>query len=494
MLKILEGSLLYRRLAAVWAWFGAQWRKSRIVGRFLSPGWGENASQSSIFTSAWLGFHRRLCVLFETFRLNKLLRGSIFAMPYIWSFTALFLAPILPTMAVLGVSLVCIVSLILAFGCDRDKKLVYSPVNKFVLLFAFIYIVATFTSVTVAGSLFGGALTTLFVLFTIVMQNAVTTKRQLDVLIYAFVASGAAVSLYGLYQYAFGAVSASSWVDSTMFSEIGVRVYSTLGNPNVLAEYLLLVIPFAGACIIIAKGMIPKLFFIGCLGVMLGCMVLTFARGGWLGLIVAAAVFFVMLDRRFIIVGIVGIILLYFALPDVILNRFLSIGNVSDSSTAYRVSIWLGTIAMLRDFWFTGIGPGVAAFNRVYPLYSFNTVSAPHSHNLFLQIVCDAGVVGIIIFLAILFTFFRSLFSAFSREADKTSKYLQIAAITAVVGFLIQGATDHSFYNYRVTLVFWAVLGLGALIARRSRLASNGQSGSGAGNTGDTARERGETG
>jgi len=482
MHNILRASIVYRALAAAGAWFGAQWRSSVIVNRFLSLGVVKRMSEGSVFERIWQSFHRGLCAVFRKLRLDRLLSGSIFAKPYIWSFLALILAPILPTMAVLAISLICITTLILAFGCDKERRLVYSPVNKYILLFAFIYIVATLTSVTLSGSLLGGALTTLFVLFTIVMQNSVTTRRQYDALVYAFVISGAVVAAYGIYQYVFGASGASAWLDSTMFAGSGVRVYSTLGNPNVLSEYLLLVIPFAGACLIIAKGVIPKLFFAGCLGAMLLCMVLTFARGGWLGLIIAAAIFLVMLDRRLILVGVAMLIILYFTLPDYILKRFFSIGNIGDSSTSYRVSIWQATLVMLRDHWFTGIGPGTAAFNRIYPLYSFNTVSAPHSHNLFLQITVETGISGIIFFVLILFNYIRNLCSANAAKlpaaipapaSAKSSKILQIASITSVLGFLVQSATDHSFYNYRVTLVFWAVLGLGAIAARRDELAGS---------------------
>ena len=391
-------------------------------------------------------------------------------MPFIWSSLTLVLAPLLPTMAMLGLTLASIVSLLLAFGCERQRKLVYSPANKYILLFAFVYIAATLTSVSVSGSLQGGSLITLFVLFAIVIQNSVTDLRELDTMICAFVLSGVIVSAYGIYQYITGVTGAAAWLDSDMFSGIGVRVFSTLDNPNMLAAYLLLVIPFSGACILVAKRPVLKLIFTGCFGVMLLCMVLTFARGGWLGLVVAVAVFLVMLDRRFIILGIAALILLYFTLPDVILDRFLSIGNVKDSSTAYRLSIWLGTIAMLRDYWFTGIGPGTTAFNRVYPLYSYNTAAAQHAHNLYLQIMCDAGVSGIIVFLIILFTYFRAMSTAVSAERNKGTKILQIAAISSVLGFLVHGAADHLFYNYRVTLVFWAVLGLGLLIARRGDL------------------------
>ena len=496
MQKILECSFVYRFFAALFSWLGAQWRKSRIISRFLSQSYGNAASENVLLLRIRLFFHRWLCIIFEKIRLNKLLRGSIFTMPFIWGFATIALAPILPTMAVLCLTIINIVTIALAFGCDLERKPAYSPANKYILLFAFVYLVATLSSITVSGSLFGGALTTLFILCAIVIQNSATTRRQLNMLVCALVISGTAVSLYGLYQYLFGTFNASGWVDSTMFSGIGVRVYSTLDNPNTLSMYLLLVIPFAGACILNAKKILPRIFFIGCLCVMLICMLLTFARGGWLGLIIAAAIFLVLLDRRFILAGIVGIVLLYFMLPDFILDRFLSIGNVSDSSTSYRVSIWLGTIAMLRDYWFAGIGPGTEAFNKVYPLYSYNTAFSLHSHNLYLQLICDAGVCGILGFFMILFAYFRnlcvsvvqsngyisrlssgnSLPAALSQESRametaRHSKILQIAAISSVIGFLVQSATDHSFYNYRVTLVFWAVIGLGLLAARRERLA-----------------------
>ncbi|MDR2357175.1 MAG: O-antigen ligase family protein, partial [Oscillospiraceae bacterium] len=329
------------------------------------------------------------------------------------------------------------------------------------MLFAGIYFVSIFTSVTVSGSLYGGLLQMFFALFAIVMFSSIRDRRQLLFVIRAFALSGAAVAGYGILQYMRGASGASSWLDSDMFSDIGLRVYSTLENPNVLAEYLLLVIPFAASLALTEKRALLRTLFLGSLAVMLLCMALTFARGGWLGLILAAAVFLVMLDRRFILLGIFGLIALYFLLPDVIVSRFLSIGNLEDGSTSYRLSIWLGTLAMLRNFWFVGIGPGVAAFNKIYPIYGYNTVAAPHSHNLFLQLVCDSGVAALVVFVIVIFSHLRALASSVAKSSDRTMNRFRIAAISAVIGFLAQGVTDYSFYNYRVTLVFWASVGLG---------------------------------
>jgi O-antigen ligase len=198
-------------------------------------------------------------------------------------------------------------------------------------------------------------------------------------------------------------------------------------------------------------------------------MVLTFARGGWIGLVVAAAIFLVMIDRRFILLGIIALVAMYFLLPDVIMARLMSVGNLKDGSTSYRMYIWLGTLAMLRDFWFVGIGPGEAAFNRIYPRYGYNAIAAPHSHNLFLQFACDAGVLAPILFICMMFSYVRSLATSIVRdkatEAGKALRYYRIAAIASLAGFIVQSMTDYSFYNYRVALIFWGVTGLGLALA-----------------------------
>ena len=153
---------------------------------------------------------------------------------------------------------------------------------------------------------------------------------------------------------------------------------------------------------------------------------------------------------------------------------FTSIGNLTDNSTSYRVYIWMGTLAMLKDYWMCGIGPGDAAFNLVYPKYSYSGIVAPHAHNLFLQIVCDAGVVALVVFVLLLFHYFRDLCAAFCREKDPFSRLYQTAAVSGIAGFLVQAMTDYSFYNYRVLLLFWAWLALGALLARRGQLPERG--------------------
>jgi len=470
MQNIIKNSFIYKVLAAIYAWFGVQWGKSRIVSRFLSQDRCRPASESSLFSKIFSFIHRLFCFIFEKLRLNKLLKGSIFKNPYIWCFLTAVLAPILPTMPTLALALVSFGSLFLKFCCDRSQTLTYSPVNKYILLFIFVYAISIVTSVDRRGSLNGGLITIVFILFSVVLQNAISTKRQLNWFIYAIVLSGTAVALYGCYQYVFGISSTASWIDADMFSELSVRVFSTLQNPNVLSEYLLLIIPIGFACVLCVDGAGKKFLMALCVAVMVVCMVLTLSRGGWLGLIFAIAIFLVLLDRRFILVGILGLVLLYFVLPDAIIERFTSIGDLSDTSTSYRVSIWIGTLAMLKDYWFCGIGPGTAAFNTIYPTYSLSAAYAEHSHNLFLQITCDSGIAGIVIFVIMVLSHIRMMCRAIKNEPDRKGKIFQIAILSSLSGFLVQSMTDYSFYNYRVMLMFWAIIGLGAVVARYSKL------------------------
>jgi O-antigen ligase len=475
--NILNGSLLWRWLMALCDWVGGQWRRSGIVYWFLNPAaWGKKASESSIFFRLWSRLRHGLCWVYEKLKLDKLFSGSIFLQTWVWCAIPVVLAPLLdffrPSLLLLGLALLGYFSLFLMLTREKHRPLVFSPINRYILLYAAIYLAGTLFSVNLRGSLGPGLLSVAFILFAVVLNNAVSGKKQLDTLIFLMVLAAAAVSCWGILQYLFGwGYQSQAWVDSDMFTSISFRVPSTLENPNMLGQYLILLIPVGGAGLLSSKTWKWRLFYLCCCGVMCVCMILTFSRGAWLGLLLAGAVFLLLLNPRFILLAPFALVALYFVMPETVITRFTSIGNLGDQSTSYRVYIWMGVLAMLKDYWLCGIGPGDTAFNMVYPAYSYNTIVAPHSHNLFLQIICDAGICALVIFLVLLFVYFRMMCRALSREKDWKSRMYQLAFTSGVCGFLVQAMTDYSFYNYRVMFLFWAYLALGALSTRRSNMA-----------------------
>ena len=489
MQRIVRASALYRVFLALCLWFSRQWQGSGVIQWFIHPPLRQERAESenSVFTRLWQAVHGVLCRIYEALHLRGLFRGrgasgtglwsgsSVFTKSWLWAGAAAVLAPILPTMAVLGLVLVSCFSLLLRVMDRRDMELFYTPFNRYIWMYAAIYLVGTWFSVDRAGSLLGGCLTVAFTLFALVLENAVTSRRQLDTLLLLMVLAGTAVALYGICQYLFGwGYQSEAWVDSDMFSEISFRVPSTLENPNMLGQYLILAIPLGGAGLLSAKDWGMRVLYLCCCGIMCVCMLLTLSRGAWLGLLFAGLVFVLFLQPRLLLLTPLLVAALYFVLPDTVISRFASIGNLGDSSTSYRVYIWMGTLAMLKDYWLCGIGPGEEAFNLVYPRYGYSGIDAPHAHNLFLQIVCDAGIIALVIFVLLLFHFFRDQCAAFCREKDPFSRLHQTAVTAGVAGFLVQAMTDYSFYNYRVMILFWVFLALGGLLARRGQLPERG--------------------
>ena len=203
--NVIETSYLCRGLAAAWRWICVQWNESRIRTALTTERKGRAVSQGSVFTKVWEALHRLIVRIFAALKFNKALEGSVFRRTFFWFVLAAAFAPILPTMAVIALAAVAIISVFLCFGCEQDRKLYYSPVNKFIYLYALAYFVATIFSAVGRESLYGGALMVVFALFAVIAMNAVKDKNQLEKGVRIMVWGGFVVAAYGCYQYVFGA-------------------------------------------------------------------------------------------------------------------------------------------------------------------------------------------------------------------------------------------------------------------------------------------------
>ena len=391
-----------------------------------------------------------------------------FPLAALFGAAALILAPVLPTKALLALVCLSMGFALLNLAADREAGLTPSPLNVHIGLYALVVFCSTMTSVNVSGSLVRGILFTAFLLFFYSVTSS-GLERHLNTVLWLLLAAAVGVSLYGIYQWFFPERYGDIWSDASLFPTISVRAYSTLDNPNVLGEYLLLVIPIACAFCFAADSWKKRIVCLIAIGITGICLLLTYSRGCYLGLLFAAAVFLVLLDRRFLFLGIVAVALCPLYLPESIITRFTSIGNLADSSTSYRLKIWLGTLDMLRDFWFCGIGPDYEAFITVYPAYAIHGTYAAHAHNLYLQLLCDSGIVGLLVFLGLMVSYYRMMLTAIRHERDRRARVLQIGGVSAVSGFLVQSLTDYTFYNFPVTLLFLGILGLSVLFTRVGR-------------------------
>lgn len=438
-------------------------RPSRLdrtrLGRWLT-GQPNRMPAPDLLAKAADGVSGGLQVIIEKLHMKKVLEGSVFLYPGLFCLLAAALIPFMPTMALLALVLAVGLSLALSYGMGRGGRSGYNPTVRWTVLLALIYLVSIITSVAPGKSLYPGLLMAAFVLFAPAVYWSVKKYGEIRRLLAAIALGGVLVSLYGFWQRLNPGAYQTGWVDEDMFSSITFRIYSTFANPNVLGEYFLLVIPFAFALGLTAPNRRKKLLWLAATGLMCLCLLLTYSRGCYLGLLFGVVIFLVLLDRRFLILVGVLAVLSPLYVPHSIWQRLLSIGDLGDTSTSYRVNIWIGTVKTLKDFWFCGVGPGEGAFNSVYPLYSLSAVDTPHSHNLYLQLLCDTGLPGLLALLGFAGSLLRGLITTLCRSRRKETKIYAMAGISAFSGVMLQGFTDYPFYNYRVMLLFFLLAGL----------------------------------
>lgn len=371
----------------------------------------------------------------------------------------IFLAPFLPTMVVAGMLFVNIV--IYFFNVAMKKG--YTLKFDYIWLFIFIYMVITcfygVTSLDFASSIKIAMLTSMFMFSYYLIISIIDTRGKINLVVFTFVTSSFFVGLYGVYQKVSGQID-TTWTDSDLFQGLSLRVTSTFGNPNVFGEYLLLVIPIALIMIYFSKNLWAKLYYLGVSSVLILNLGLTYSRGCYLALLVGLFFFVITVEKKLIVLFSFGIFLLPFVIPESMLLRFASILNFQDSSTSYRIMIWQGTMRILENFWYIGLGQGSTAFNTVYPLYGFNGIYAPHAHNVFFQVFVETGIGGFVAFMGILFAYMKTSISFTFKNMDYKYKFLVVALICGFISFFVQGIFDYVFYNYRVFLLFFITMGI----------------------------------
>ena len=156
-----------------------------------------------------------------------------------------------------------------------------------------------------------------------------------------------------------------------------------------------------------------------------------------------------------------------FFIPAGIRLRFASIGDITDSSTYYRVYTWRGTFRAIKEHIFTGLGYGQNTFAEIYPQYAYAGMeAAQHSHSLFLQILFEVGVFGLLVFALFLLFFAQKNFEHLKHSDIKGIQTMSSAAFCAVVGALVMGLFDNIWYNYRIFFLFWVIAAISCAYVR----------------------------
>ncbi len=381
---------------------------------------------------------------------------AVFARYEIGIYSILFLAAFLPTAAVAGLCVLSCAGFGYALLSGRVKNVTPSVLAPGVMLYILFAVFSTATSFDIPSSAFIFCVYMVFIATYFVMVNTFTTKARYKGACACFAIGVLFIAAIGIWQNFNVSSTTSSWVDSNMFEDIKTRVYATFDNPNVLGQYFIITLPFVFALFSSVKKPLVKLGWLAVFAVGFLCLIYTWSRGAWVGVMLALVIFLLIRDRRWFVLCILGLLLMPFVLPESILNRILSLGNTGDSSTAYRVSVWIASYRMALEFWMLGVGYGSDAFAAVYSNYALNGAGfALHSHNFYIQLVTDAGVGALLSFVLIVLT---ALSRTCKVSAPKDVRNISLATVGIMAGYMFQGIAESLWYNLRMSLLFWIVM------------------------------------
>lgn len=346
----------------------------------------------------------------------------------------------------------------------RGKRVVKLGLVDFaVLVFAAIVLLSGVFSAGGTASFSAAALYFVLIMGYFLTVNLIRTREWVRRCVITFVSVAAVTACFGVVQMFIGTME-TAWLDTKVFSDIRMRITATFDNPNVYAAYLLLALPFVPAVMLgkdAPRNRRPLLFVFLLL---VFCLIETWCRGAWLGALVSLLLFFLIYSRRSVAYILLGGALVPAAsllLPSNVVSRFTSIGSVSDSSAAYRISAWRGVGRMLGDHWIGGIGFGETAFSAVYPTFSYAGIEGiHHTHNLYLQILSEMGVAGLLALLFVLVLFVQNVFEYVYKMRNQGEAVVAVAGLMSVGASLIMGLTDYIWYSPRLFLMFWIVVAL----------------------------------
>lgn len=389
---------------------------------------------------------------------------AIFRVPECGVVLILLLLPFGGTAEIGILTLLVTASWLLKLMRGKRTMAMLSP-DVAVLCFGIVLLFGGIVSVTPKDSLRAALIMLVMMAGYFVTVNLIRTSEWIARCGKALLLALGITSLVGVTEYLLG-FAPQEWLDVSMLAIIPGRAVSFFGNPNVLAEFLVLCLPFAVTAMTLSRPGDRRLGHLLLILLSTGCLIVTWSRGGWIAAIVALLLL-LLLTSRAVIPKLFCVVLFLPALaamlPSSVLTRFLSAFHGADSSLSYRFGIWNGVDSLLSDCFAGGIGWGEEAFHRVYPLYSLSTLeTAPHTHNLYTQIDVSVGFTGLAVFLAFLVIFLRhyASYTATGRQDDPCLRLTASAGFCGIAGFLVMGLAEYVWYNSRIVLLFWMILGL----------------------------------
>lgn len=305
-------------------------------------------------------------------------------------------------------------------------------------------------------------------LFFVVLASEAKVFKQKENIFKIFFASGAVVAIISLF-YKLGFLS-----DGVSFDG---RLHAFYYSPNYLAMFL--AVPFIiGVWFFLKENFSMfgskkdgsgKSLFLVLIFLIALAIFYTYSYMAWFAITVAVLLLVHLAapaekKKIFFIAGFLILAVLFFS--QIGTSKFENLKNLAvRSSFSSRIMIWRAAWEIGKDNPVFGVGPG--NFQKYYldyqPRFSepYLEWAVPQPHNIFLAFWLEAGLLGVLGFVVILFWFFSHCFNMLRKsQADKDNFFLISVLFSIMVYIVIHGLVDTTYWKNDLAVIFWLELAL----------------------------------
>ena len=294
----------------------------------------------------------------------------------------------------------------------------------------------------------------------VLASSLVTNRRLADCLINAVIISSLPISVVAITE------SVVSIVKDGLASFNGAT--ATFDKPYTLAIFLIVAFTFSMYFVDVRRRREAKILY--AVISLINFIALFFTMSFWAfgALIIGAIAFLVQKIRH--ASGLALLLLSVFAYALLFVpGKYIDViaaNNVVDSLGLSDAMLrWRTSFMMLKDNLFLGVGIGEESFFEEIRNYSL-VYSYHNSGNFLLEIACEAGIISLIVFLAIYLIRIRHrrIYQPYVKnsQVSKTASYT--TAIT--VALMAYGAFNYIWADMTMYYMFWCIFGLGSAVLR----------------------------
>jgi len=309
--------------------------------------------------------------------------------------------------------------------------------------------------------------------------NSISNQKQINSFLQLYFLIAFLIAFYTLLQY---------YGFDPFFSGIHLLT-STLGQKNWIANYLALSFFITSPFFILSKEKRFKVIYYILLSILYTNIMICQSRGIWISIFVSVILGFYFIykfklfksfreNRKWLIL----LILTFFVITivystenplnkstETVIHRAATTFDKNDISINTRLLIWKNTLNMIQDYpW---LGSGIGTFKLNYQIYQASYlqknpedlkywIKAGEAHNEYLQLWAELGIIGLGMFILIIYFYYKSILKFLKKEKNDQEQLTMLGMLIGTTCFLIHCLFSFPLHVPALSAAFFIMIGL----------------------------------